>query len=394
MPIDRFDFDQISESDLTELLTTQVPEGMRIEYKRDMYGNADADKKEALKDISAFANAAGGHLVIGMDEAGSLPTALLGIATTDPDAVVLRLEQLVRSGVEPRIQGLRVRGVQLASGSYCFVVRVPRSWNQPHRVSMLNWNRYWVRNSAGCHEPDVDELRVLFNKSGDAMQRVMQFRDHRIAEICSGRGSRPLVGNGRLILHLVPIAAIQSQETISLQAAYDLNRVFKPLGDVAGYSPRFNLLGFINERGGDSNHGYTQVFRNGMLEATKASILRTPEGRTVIPALGYERAIFDSITGYLNGMRSLGVPTPISILLTFEGVKNATYAADTNPIEPETPIEEDILYLPDCLLEEYGDIEDYQKCLKPAIDTLWNSAGYPEALSYDEYGRWHGRRLR
>ena len=63
MPIDRLDFDDLSEADLAELITTQVPEGLRIEYKRDLYGNADKDKRKALKDISAFANAFGGHLI-------------------------------------------------------------------------------------------------------------------------------------------------------------------------------------------------------------------------------------------------------------------------------------------------------------------------------------------
>jgi predicted HTH transcriptional regulator len=31
---------------------------------------ADADVREFLKDVSSFANTAGGHLIIGMDEAG------------------------------------------------------------------------------------------------------------------------------------------------------------------------------------------------------------------------------------------------------------------------------------------------------------------------------------
>jgi hypothetical protein len=43
MPIDRLDFDNMDENDLKELLTTQVPEGLRIEYKREPYGNSDAE---------------------------------------------------------------------------------------------------------------------------------------------------------------------------------------------------------------------------------------------------------------------------------------------------------------------------------------------------------------
>ncbi|MFC3110088.1 helix-turn-helix domain-containing protein [Undibacterium arcticum] len=120
MPIDRLDFDNLSENDLAELIVGQVPEGLRIDYKRDLYGNSDADKREVLKDISGFANAFGGHLIVGMEEQNGLATSIPGVANVNPDDVVLRLEQLARAGLEPRIQGLRIRAVPLSSGAYCF----------------------------------------------------------------------------------------------------------------------------------------------------------------------------------------------------------------------------------------------------------------------------------
>jgi hypothetical protein len=48
MPIDRLDFDNMNEADLNELLTTKVPEGLTIEFKRELYGNSDAEKREVL----------------------------------------------------------------------------------------------------------------------------------------------------------------------------------------------------------------------------------------------------------------------------------------------------------------------------------------------------------
>ena len=162
MSIDRLDFDNMSEDDLAELITAQAPEGLRIDYKRDLYGNSDADKREALKDISAFANAFGGHLIIGIEEQNGLPTAAPGILNINPDDVLLRLEQLVLSGIEPRIQGIRIRPIPLANGAFCFVLRVPRSWYPPHRVSAQKSNRFWIRNSSGTHEASIEELRTLF----------------------------------------------------------------------------------------------------------------------------------------------------------------------------------------------------------------------------------------
>ena len=72
MSLSRADFDAISESDLLELIDGKVPEDHRLDYKRDIYGQSDKDKKELLKDVSAFANVSGGTIVIGIDEAAGV----------------------------------------------------------------------------------------------------------------------------------------------------------------------------------------------------------------------------------------------------------------------------------------------------------------------------------
>lgn len=53
---------------LQELIDNKVPEGKTIDYKRDKIGSKDSEKKEFLQDVSSFANAEGGKIIIGMDE--------------------------------------------------------------------------------------------------------------------------------------------------------------------------------------------------------------------------------------------------------------------------------------------------------------------------------------
>jgi predicted HTH transcriptional regulator len=169
MSIGRSNFDDISEADLNDLVQASVPEGLVIDYKRDPYGNSDADKKEALKDITSFANSAGGHLIIGMKETNGVPTGLTGLPGVDLDALINRLESLVRDGVEPRIVGIRMRRVNLTGGGASVVIRVPRSWNPPHRVSAAKTNRFYVRNSGGAHEVGKGKRRIMHpaGRSGD-----------------------------------------------------------------------------------------------------------------------------------------------------------------------------------------------------------------------------------
>jgi predicted HTH transcriptional regulator len=95
--------DQITFADLKELIQQRWPEGKAVDYKRDMYGRGDSEKKELLKDLSSFANTDGGDIIIGVDETAGLPTGIPGVVTSDADAERLRLEEVIRRGIEPRI---------------------------------------------------------------------------------------------------------------------------------------------------------------------------------------------------------------------------------------------------------------------------------------------------
>jgi hypothetical protein len=392
MAIDRIDFENLGEGDLQELIAAQVPEGLRIEYKRELYGNADADKREALKDVSAFANAHGGHLIIGIEARDGLPISLQGMNGLNADEEILRLEQLVRSGIEPRIVNVRSKAVRLANGNNVLVLRVPRSWNVPHRVSAQNSNRFWIRNSSGVHEASMDELRALFTETSSAMDRVRRFRDQRIETVISGRGQRALAANGRLFLHIVPLSAVSSSSQIDLDAALRLHQAFRPLGTM-GMTPRFNFEGFINERGGELNHGYTQIFRNGALEATLGNLLRVRNGHPHIPGLAVERYFFEVFESYINGVRDLGVAAPLVVMVTLEGVEGAVYAVSNNPFDEPVPLlDRSTMYLPEGVVNEYSTTVSYHRAIRPAFDALWNAIGYSASQFFDDNGLWVGDR--
>lgn len=392
MSIERANFDAVSEQDLQQLVAAQVPEGLRLEYKRETYGNTDAEKREFLKDISAFANSSGGHLILGMEEAGGIATGLVGVGAVDADVEILRLEQVAQNGLEPRIAGARMKVIRLAAGGIAMVIRVPRSWNSPHRVVAQRANRFYMRNSAGVYEPNVEELRALFNESASSLSLARKFRTERLAEIQSGQGPSPLVGGGRIILHLIPVAAFSKSVVVDVRQAYAQEASFQPIGSTG--IRQFNYHGFINQRGGNANHGYTQVFRNGILEATKGGIVRTTQnGRRTIAGIGTEEQIFQVLHTYVTGLKDLGVPPPLIFMLTLEGVSGVSYTVQQNIWDdPEPVLPSDIITLPECVIEDYGTRSDHHLAVKPAFDALWNAAGHPGASSFNEQGEWIGRR--
>jgi predicted HTH transcriptional regulator len=76
-------FEQIAEDDLLALITDAVSEDRTIDYKGELPGYSDGDKKEVLADVSSFANTSGGDLVFGIDEAEGLPTQLDGFESAN-----------------------------------------------------------------------------------------------------------------------------------------------------------------------------------------------------------------------------------------------------------------------------------------------------------------------
>jgi predicted HTH transcriptional regulator len=138
----------LAEADLLLLVTNSVAEGRDLEYKRDWPGNSDDDRKEFLADVSSLANAQGGDLVFGVEDADGIATAIPGVDPTNQDAAILRLENILRDGIEPRLS-VRVHWILLSNGRGALVIRVPGSLAAPHRVIFKNSGRFFNRNSRG-----------------------------------------------------------------------------------------------------------------------------------------------------------------------------------------------------------------------------------------------------
>jgi predicted HTH transcriptional regulator len=135
MALTNIPLSEITEGHLQRLIAAQASESLNVEYKRETYGTNDDQRREFLADVSSFANAAGGDLIIGMTEAKGIPTGVHPFMD-DGDTERLRLEQMARDGLYPRIPNLQTRAVPLSAGGFVVVVRVPKSYH-PRIVSSL-----------------------------------------------------------------------------------------------------------------------------------------------------------------------------------------------------------------------------------------------------------------
>lgn len=370
---------QITEAHLEGLIAASVVEGVTLEFKAEPYAADHEGVREFLKDVTSFANTAGGTLLIGVKETDGSASDLNPLKPADIDRMKLRLESLLQDAVEPRVFGIRIHPVPVTGGQV-LAIHVQRSMAVPHRITAKNSNRFYLRSSAGAYEASMEELRDLFTQTAGLAERVSTFRDRRLALLGENGGSIPLAeAEDRLTLHIVPFTAQRGIGAVNLSAVEDLSKQFRPMG-ASGWNPGYNLDGFANTRGGQHCHGYTQVFRDGTVEAVKCGFLGRYNENTYVQGYTVEELLRDYLPLYLEGLRALDVAPPFLVSVAIQGVRNAIVVFDTRGGMFETPLPllVDDLLLPFSVISDFAAKDAYLPLLKPTLDALWNAGGRSE----------------
>src|SRR6266567_4875416 len=82
------------------LIDNQIPEAFDLDYKSELYGSSDKDKRDAATDVAALANTAGGVLALGVAEDDQArAAAIAGVPLSDAEE--RRIRQIVGSRVVP-----------------------------------------------------------------------------------------------------------------------------------------------------------------------------------------------------------------------------------------------------------------------------------------------------
>jgi hypothetical protein len=145
--------------DLQRLIKDEVQESISLDYK-DSRALAKDKKGEICKDVSAFANSAGGQLVYGVTEDKHVPTGVDEGA--EPSITKEWIEQVIDSNIQPRIEGLIIHPIPLAKG-LGFVIDIPQATTRaPHQAPD---NRYYKRQNFQSAAMEDYEVK-------DAMRRA------------------------------------------------------------------------------------------------------------------------------------------------------------------------------------------------------------------------------
>jgi len=157
-----------TEDDLLSMHSAQTKESLYLEFKGSLaLANTDGKKNEISKDVSAFANSAGGDILYGVFQTETPPASFKGIdGGVNPNTISPEwIEQVINSNIQPRISGIRINSIELKTTypGYCaYAVHIPASSNAPHQASD---KRYYKRFNFISIPMEDYEIRDISNRA-------------------------------------------------------------------------------------------------------------------------------------------------------------------------------------------------------------------------------------
>jgi len=154
------------ENDLLEMVKAGTQESIELDFKDsqalvNVKGKKDV-RYEISKDVSAFANSAGGTLIYGMVEDKSTHVAAGLDVGVDPAVITKEwLQQIITSTIHRKINGVRVHQIVLAThspGKVAYVVYVPQSMRTPHQALDKKFYKRYEYESVAMEEYEVRDL--------------------------------------------------------------------------------------------------------------------------------------------------------------------------------------------------------------------------------------------
>jgi Putative DNA-binding domain len=375
------------ENRIFAVLEAGAVESLTLELKAELPGRSDKDKAEFLKDVSAMANAAGGTILFGIEERSAAATKLKGLRIEEPDAEIRRLAQVIESGLEPRLGGVRFTKIVLPDGDV-LALDVPESFDSPHRFLFNGHSKFVKRMGTHITELSYDQLRAAFDRSSGRLKRI---RSDWGEDFSLSSNWRPIVRGPVCVIRLSPLISADGFQVIDPKSAHEhwMNLIFPGWG---GGSPAYNYQGFAVFPGGVSDEltSYVQVHRSGAITAYRAGRVLI-DGRSLIPSTVVGNFFIEASEKLTKFAQLMGVAGAGVLNMGLRNLSGFDFAtAGGHGFERFEKSSIDVIEMPEVWIENIAeqDSASLDEQLRPGFDLLWQTYGHQSCQNFDAAGRW------
>jgi predicted HTH transcriptional regulator len=393
---------EINKTNIGTLITDKIEESRTLEYKEELLIGTDNEKKEFLADVSSFANALGGDIIYGIKEERNgegkktgRAEETIGIENMTNDEATLRIENIIRDGLSPRLK-VQIKCIEGFRKGSVIVLRIPQSFSAPHMI-LKGSSKFYSRNSAGKYPLDVGEIRSSFLTSEALPEKIKRFREQRLAEIIADQTPVQLNSSQRFVIHLIPISSFlygSNNQKIIVASKKDMFSLQQTIEET--YSDyRYNIDGYLFYPRSGNGH-YYQVYRTGIVEYVDCNLIVPVELEDKIKHYyinhkDFESEIIWKVSKYIDLMKQFNIEIPILVMISLLDVKGVEMSYERKNIirnffTSPASIDRDSIIIPDILLDDYS--VKIPNILKPAFDSIWQACGYECSPNYDEQSNW------
>ena len=384
MPIFENPIDEISRSDVEQLVSEGIQEGKQIEYKA--YLNLDDDsadhKATLLAEVTSFANSNGGHLIVGVPDDDGRPEHAAGFPVDEVDQTIEQWANVLRRSTDPPLptSSFDISAIPTEDDRYLVVVGVDRSWRSPHRVATND--RFYARSPSGRFPLDVDEIRRRILQTEQQGEEINEFRNDRIATI-TGDGERfEITSSPKFVLHVFSGDSFAPGKQIDLSTA-ELRTdtrppFFESTAGAGGLDELYSVDSVTVLRGSTDQEvsKYVRTFRGGVIEAlTKYVFTQDPKhGSPYLTSDKLREALESTLPDYIQYLQEQDLRPPLYLLASI--VDASDFLIKRNSREDEfdrVPFGNHVITLPEVVIESYS--ADPDSAIDELIDLVWNAGG-------------------
>jgi hypothetical protein len=376
-------FEDIDAAFIERLVSDRIPESVTHDYKSHLPDPRNYDAKHRLlASASAFANTLGGIIVFGVDAPIGQPWKDDGLANFDEDRDVLRLKDLLRSGIDPWLPRAMPRILRRVDRDPFLLLGIPFSLAYPHAVSATYQSGFWYRDDRGNHPMSVSQLRAAFLGADKWREEVESFRQDRV-EFTRGPVIPLNWNEGVMLLHVLPLGRLKT--TLDMPALIPAWReYFHPKGEQIRVEARPNLDGWlVVDWGSKGSDRYIQIFRHGGVEFCWTLANFRDDAKAPLDGARLEEELVGWLERIFTWLDAAAIGAPFAVCVSIVNAHGCRLMNQGRRVTgPGGGFDRERVLIPAFVLEGHFPSDASVAC-RELLNELWQAAGWDRSPHYD-----------